>query len=117
MPEKLNAEYLHMYEVIHIEILSTPRFDENSDLSTIYLGRVDIIRASKIKVEEMCPISEQEYTVGRLQDGTQCQILLDREANKSFMSKLHYLHCKSLHLLPKFASKINRIQVGNGKFN
>ena len=32
------------------------------------------------------------------------------------MSKSHYLHCKSLHSLPRFASKIQRIQVGNGQF-
>ena len=29
------------------------------------------------------------------------------------MSKSHYLQCKSLHSLPKFASKAQRIQVGN----
>ena len=32
------------------------------------------------------------------------------------MSKSHYLRCKSLHLLPKFASKTQRIQVGNGQY-
>ena len=32
------------------------------------------------------------------------------------MSKSHYLHCKPLHSLPKFASKTQRIQVGNGQF-
>ena len=32
------------------------------------------------------------------------------------MSKSHYLHCKSLHLLPQFASKTQRIQVGNGQY-
>ena len=32
------------------------------------------------------------------------------------MSKLHYLCCKSLHSLPKFASKTKRIQVRNGQF-
>ena len=37
-------------------------------------------------------------------------------ASKSFMSKLHYLCCKSLHSLPEFASKTQRIQVGNGQF-
>ena len=26
------------------------------------------------------------------------------------------MHCKSLHSLPKFASKMQRIQVGNGQF-
>ena len=41
---------------------------------------------------------------------------LDTGASKSFMSKSHYLHCKSLHSLSKFASKIQRIQVGNGQY-
>ena len=65
-----------------------------------------------IKVEEKFPISEQGYTIGELLDGTECQILLDTQASKSFMSKSHYLQCKSLHSLPKFASKMQRIQVG-----
>ena len=37
-------------------------------------------------------------------------------ASKSLMSKLHYMQCKSLNSLPKFASKMQRIQVGNGQF-
>ena len=32
------------------------------------------------------------------------------------MSKSFYMHCKPLHTLPKFASKTQRIQVGNGQF-
>ena len=32
------------------------------------------------------------------------------------MSKSYYLHCKSLHSLSKFASKTQRIQVGNGQY-
>ena len=36
-------------------------------------------------------------------------------ANHS-QSKSHYLHCKPLHSLPKFASKTQRIQIGNGQF-
>ena len=32
------------------------------------------------------------------------------------MSKSFYMHCKSLHSLPKFSSKTQRIQVGNGQF-
>ena len=112
MPEKLK-EYLHMYEGIQSEILTTSRFDESSDLSTTYLGRVDILKNSKIKVEKGFPISEQGYTVGKILDGIECQILLDTGASKSFMSKSQYLHCKVLHSLPKFASKTQRIQVGN----
>ena len=36
--------------------------------------------------------------------------------SKLFMSKSDYLRCKSLHSLPKFASKTQRIQVGNGQY-
>ena len=60
-------------------------------------------------------MSEQQYTTGRLLYGTKCQVLLDTGASKPFMSKSDYLCCKSLHLLPKFASKTQRIQVGNGQ--
>ena len=62
-----------MYEGIQSEVISTTRFDENSDLSITYLGRVDITRV--IKAEEWFPISEQGYVVGKLLDGTECQIL------------------------------------------
>ena len=54
--------------------------------------------------------------MGKLLDGTECQILLDTGASKSFISKSHYMQCKSLHSLPKFASKFQRIQIGNGQF-
>ena len=110
------GEYLDVYEGIQSEILSTTRFDENSDLSTTYLGRVDTTKTSKIKAEETFPTSEQGYTIGKLLNGTECQILLDRGASKSLCPKSHYLHCNSLHSLPKFASRTQRIQVGNGQF-
>ena len=31
------------------------------------------------------------------------------------MSKSYYMQCKSLHALPKYASTIQRVQVGNGQ--
>ena len=67
-------------------------------------------------MEESFPISEQGYTLGKFLDKTECQILLDTAASKSFMSKSYYMHCNSLHPLPKYASKTQRIQVGNGQF-
>ena len=32
------------------------------------------------------------------------------------MSESYYLHCKSLHSLAMFASKTQKIQVGNGQY-
>ena len=60
-----------------------------------------IARASKFKAEERFPISEQGYIIGKLLDVTKCQICLDTGASKSFMSRSHYLHCKSLHSISK----------------
>ena len=116
MSEKLKGEYLDMYIGIQSEVISTTRLDENSDLNTTYVGRVDTTRVCKVKVEETFPILEQGYKVGKLLDGTECQLLLDTGASKSFMSKSNYSHCKSLHSLPKCASKRQRIQVGKGQF-
>ena len=115
-PDILREEYLDVYEGILSEILSTTRFYENSDLSTTYLAKADRSKNNKIKAEECFSISEQAYTMGKLLDGTECQILLDTVASKSFMSKSYYMCCKSLHSLPKFTSKTQRIQVGNGQF-
>ena len=61
-----------MHEGVKSEVLSTTKFDENSDLSTTYLGKINITKASKIKAEERFPLSEQGYTVGKLLDGTEC---------------------------------------------
>ena len=81
-----------------------------------YLGKIGQEESqSKLKAEESFPISENGYTLGRLLDGTKCQLLLDTGASKSFMSKSFYINCKSLHTLPKFAATMQRIQVGNGQ--
>ena len=48
----------------------------------MYLGRIDMTKLDKIKVEERFPISEQGYTVGKLLDGMEYQILLDIGARK-----------------------------------
>ena len=115
MPQELQEEHMEVYEGIQSEIVSSNRFNENSDLSTTYLGRVDKENKNNVRAEESFPISEHGYTSGRLLDGTKCQLLLDTGASKSFMSKSFYMQCKSLHSLPKFASRTQRIQVGNGQ--
>ena len=97
MPLKLHKEYMDVYEGIQLEIVSATRFDENSDLSTTYLGRTNKENKEKLRTEESFPISEHGYTSGRLLDGTECQLLLDTGASKLFMLKSFYMHCKLLH--------------------
>ena len=100
--QNLQEEYLDVYEGIQSDIVSSNRFDENSDISMTYLGQIEHKgNQNKLKAEESFPISENGYTTGKLLDGTKCQLLLDMGASKSFMSKSFYMHCKSLHILPK----------------
>ena len=115
-PQKLQEEYMDIYEGIHSDIVSFNRFDENSDISTTYLGKIENRgNQDKLKAEESFPILENGYTLGKLLDGTKCQLLLDTGASKSFMSKSFYMQYKSLHTLPKFSSTTQMIQVGNGQ--
>ena len=115
-PQNMQNEYLDVYKGIQSDIVSSNWFDENSDISTTYLGQIEQRGSqNKLKAEESFPISESGYTTGKLLDGTKCQLLLDTGASKSFMSKSFYMHCKSLHTLPKFAATTQKIQVGNGQ--
>ena len=115
-PEIMRNRYMDVYDGVHAEVVTTNRFDENVDLSMTYLGRINMKREEVMKAEESFPISEQGFVMGKILNGEECQILLDMGASKLYMSKSYYLRCKSLHNLPKFASKTQRIQVGNGQY-
>ena len=114
--EIMRNKYMDFYDDIYAEVVMTSKFDENVDLSTTYLGTIGMKREEVMKAEESFPISEQGLVMGKLLNGEECQILLDMGASKSYMSKSYYLKCKSLHDLPKFASKTQRIQVENGQY-
>ena len=107
---------MDVYDEIHAEVVTTNRFDEKVYLSTTYLGRINMKREEVMQAEESFPILEQGFVLGKLLNGEECQILLDTGPSKSYMSKSYYLRCKSLHNLPKFASKTQRIQAGNGQY-
>ena len=98
--DKLKDKYFDKYEGIYTEISQATRFDESTDLSTTYLGKIDMTRDMIIKAEEKFQISGQGYTNGKLLDNTECSILIDTGASKSYMSKSYYIQCKSLHALP-----------------
>ena len=36
-PENLRSEYLDMYKGVYVEVISTDKFDEDTDISTTYL--------------------------------------------------------------------------------
>ena len=90
-PDILKSKYLDMYEGVYAEMVYANKFNEHSDLSTTYLGQTKMTRDTKIKAEEICPITGQGFASGKLLDGTKCKILLDTGATKSYMPKSYYL--------------------------
>ena len=114
--DKMRDIYLDRYDGVQAEISQVTSFDESTDLSTTYLGKTDMTREYVIKAEEKFPISGQGYTSGKLMDKTECSILIDAGGSKSYMSKSYYMRCKSLHVLAKFSSTTQQIQVGNAQY-
>ena len=51
-PEVMRSRYMDIYDKVYAEVVATSRFDENVDLSTTYLGRIDMKREEILKAEE-----------------------------------------------------------------
>ena len=60
---------MDVYNKIYAEAVTMSKFDENVDLSTTYLGRVDMKREDVMKAEESFPISEQGFVMGKILNG------------------------------------------------
>ena len=90
-PENLKAEYLDMYKGIYMEVISTDKFDKDTDISTTYLGQVDMARDTEIKAKESFLMTGRGNTRGQLLDGTDCDVLIDTGTSKSYMSKSYFL--------------------------
>ena len=114
--ENLKSEYLDMYKGVYVVVSSTDKFDEDTDISTTYLEQVDMTRNTEVKAEENFTMTARGCTRGQLLDGTNCDVLIDTGASKSYMSKSYFLQCKLLHTMPKFTSTTKRIQIGNGQY-
>ena len=73
-------------------------------------------RKTEVKTEESFTMNTAGHTIGELLDGTECGILIDTGASKSYMLKSYYMRCRSLHMMPEFTFTTRRIQVGNGQY-
>ena len=56
-PEVMKSRYMDVFDNVYAEVVTTSRFDENVDLSTTYLGRIDMKREEVLKAEESFHIS------------------------------------------------------------
>ena len=75
-PKVLKGKYMDVYEDAYVEVVTTNRFDENVDLSTTYLGKIDMKREDIMKAEESFPISEQGFVIGKVLNGEELRIYL-----------------------------------------
>ena len=100
-PNVLKSKYLDVHEGVYAEMVYANKFNENSDLSMMYLGQRKMTRDTKIKAKERFPITGQGFASGKLLDGTECQILLDTGATKptcqnpTICNAKLYMHCQS----------------------
>ena len=51
-PDITKSRYLDAYEDVYAEMVYANKFNENSDLSMMYLGQTEMMRDTKIKAEE-----------------------------------------------------------------
>ena len=49
--QKLKSDYLDVYDGVYAEVINTNRLDEDVDLSTTYLGQVEMSRKTEVKAE------------------------------------------------------------------
>ena len=54
--DRSKEEHLQRYEGVKSEIVDTTRFDENPDISTTYLGKINMTCNKNLMVEERFPI-------------------------------------------------------------
>ena len=60
-PDVLKLKYVDVYEDVYAERVYANKFNENSDLSMTYLGQTKMMRDTKIKAEEIFPITGQGF--------------------------------------------------------
>ena len=87
-PDVLKVKYMDVYEDVFVEVVTTKTFDENVNLSTTYLGKIDMKRENTMKAEESFPMSEQGFIIGKVLNGEECQILLDPGVSKLICQSL-----------------------------
>ena len=106
--KNLKSDYLDVYDGVYAEVINTNRFDEDTDLSTTYLGQVDMSRKTEVRAEESFAMNAAGHTKGELLDGTECEILIDTDMranhicqNPTICNVKAYTQCQNLLLLPE----------------
>ena len=110
----LMQDYLDCYEEVHSYLHLDENYDDNKDVTTTYLGTEHIYKTDIFNPEPSVPIYSNSHTWGQVVGGNMLNILIDTGAAKCYMSRNYYDNNPVLHKLPKFKTKVLKLQVGNG---
>ena len=103
------------YEDVSCNLYARTEFDDNSDVSTTYLGYYKSKGEERtFPVDNHIPIDGRGVTEEFLIDNTPMKLFFDSGASRSYLSKKYYDANKSLHKLPKFSTTCTGIKIGNG---
>ena len=107
-------DYMDCYEEVQNYLHLDENYDDNRDVTTTYLGTEHIYKTDQFNAEPSVPIYSNSHTWGQIVGGNMLNILIDTGAAKCYMSKSYYDKNPILHKLPKFKTKVLKLQVGNG---
>ena len=107
-------DYPDYYKEVENFLNISGQYDDHKHVSTIYLGTEKIYSTDRFTLEPSMPIYSNSHTWGQIIGGGMLDILIDTGASKCYMSKASYQKHKYLHSLPKFKSKVPKLQLGNG---
>ena len=110
----LMQDYLDCYEEVYSYLHLDENYDDNKDVTTTYLGTEHIYKTDIFNPEPSVPIYSNSHTWGQVVGGNMLNILIDTGAAKCYMSRNYYDKNPALHKLPKFKTKVLKLQVGNG---
>ena len=113
--EDLSDLWQERYEEVSCNLYTRNEFDDNSDVSTTYLGYHKSNGEERtFPVDNHIPIDGRGVTEAFLMDNTPMKLFFDSGASRSYLSKKYYDANKSLHKLPKFGTTCTGIKIGNG---
>ena len=109
------SEYLDKYNGITSELNVNMEYDDSVDVTMTYLDHESIKITDTFRPEQAFPIYSNCHTWGQFVGGSMLDILIDRGASKSYMSRGFYMRHPHLNKYPKFNSMVRNLQVGNGE--
>ena len=116
METSQNELHFCPYDGVTSVISSATKHDETADVSTTFLGPVDVSEKSTFLPEYSFPFNPKSNTEGVLPNGEKFKILIDTGATRSYVAYTFYLESDYLHSLPKYKPARSRIYMGNGEW-